>query len=160
MKVWKQIPYENFWLYRMRWRLHSLAQVEVTGPGCALEWHLELLRRRGQSTVDCQAYQSQQNYHLKKKWKKNNSSCLTAFVGWEANLLMYLQEPPRVDSASGRIHLLWSWQRWALCTVLWSFMLSDWSCLASFASHATKRTLTPYCRMICRQHSLPDTPQH
>ena len=28
-------------------------------------------------------------------------SCLTAFVGWDANLLMYLQEPPRGDGASG-----------------------------------------------------------
>ena len=33
-----------------------------------------------------------------------NCSCLTAFVGWEANLLMYLQEPPRGDGASSSVN--------------------------------------------------------
>ena len=36
-----------------------------------------------------------------------NCSCLTAFVGKQANLLMYLQEPPRGDGASGRVNFLW-----------------------------------------------------
>ena len=36
----------------------------------------------------------------------DNCSCLTAFVGWEANLLMYLQEPPRGDGASSSVNFL------------------------------------------------------
>ena len=35
-----------------------------------------------------------------------NCSCLTAFVGWEANLLMYLEEPPRGDGASSSVNFL------------------------------------------------------
>ena len=37
-----------------------------------------------------------------------NCSCLTAFVGQEANLLMYLQEPSRGDGASGSVRFLLS----------------------------------------------------
>ena len=33
-------------------------------------------------------------------------SCLTAFVGKEANVLMYIQEPPRGDGASGSVNFL------------------------------------------------------
>ena len=35
-----------------------------------------------------------------------NCSCLTAFVGQETNLLMYLQEPPRGDGASTCVNFL------------------------------------------------------
>ena len=35
-----------------------------------------------------------------------NCSCLTAFVGEEAYLLMHLQEPPRGDGASGSVNFL------------------------------------------------------
>ena len=35
-----------------------------------------------------------------------NCSCLTAFVDWEANLLMYLQEPPRGDGTSTSVNFL------------------------------------------------------
>ena len=35
-----------------------------------------------------------------------NCSCLTAFVGQEANLLMHLQEPPRGDGASSSVNFL------------------------------------------------------
>ena len=35
-----------------------------------------------------------------------NCSCLTAFVGKDANQLMYLQEPPRDDGASVGVQFL------------------------------------------------------
>ena len=35
-----------------------------------------------------------------------NCSCLTAFVGQGANLLMYLQEPPRGDGASSSVNFV------------------------------------------------------
>ena len=35
-----------------------------------------------------------------------NCSCLTAFVGLEANLLMHLQEPPRGDGAYSSVNFL------------------------------------------------------
>ena len=38
-----------------------------------------------------------------------NCSCLTAFVGWEASLLMHLQEPPRGDGASSSVNFLFFW---------------------------------------------------
>ena len=53
-----------------------------------------------------------------------NCSCLTAFVGKEANLLMHLQEPPRGDGASSGVNfLLTKWASFLLCN-----FLSDVAC--------------------------------
>ena len=62
-------------------------------------------------------------------WYTCRLLCLTAFLGKEANLLMYLQEPPRGDGASSSVNFLSSLLVWRCPTAAQScFLLSNLCC--------------------------------